>query len=68
MSEPLDPSISPPPALPMHSFDLEDFRYLRAWKETQPTQTTWDQRMHALAKHLGIEREQLPAEPPSRLN
>ena len=67
MSAPSSPSTSPAPALPLHQFQREDFSFLRAWKETQPEETTWDQRMEALAKHRGLKREQLPAEPPSKL-
>ena len=70
MTEPSSPSTFPAPAsaLPKHQFQREDLAFLRTWAETQPEKPTWDQQMHALAKHLGIEREQLPAEPPSRLN
>ena len=49
-------------------FTLEDHQWLRHWAWDQPTPPTWEEQMQALAKHRGIEREQLPAEPPSRLN
>jgi len=70
MSEPSSPNTcpAPAPALPKHQFQLDDLQWLRACKDSQPEPTTWDQRMHALAKHRGLQREKLPAEPPSRLN
>ena len=51
----------------MHSFNLEDFSYLRQLDSQRPMPMTWDESMEALAKHRGLKREQLPKKPPSQL-
>ncbi len=64
--EALDPEKSR--AASHYQFNLEDFRYLNSLSETRETPLTWEEEMQALAKHRGIERARLPAEPPTRLN
>lgn len=68
MSEPFDPSTSPAPALPLHRFQSEDFEFLGKINDSREIPLNWEESMQALAKHRGLQREQLPAEPPSRLN
>ena len=51
-----------------YRFQREDFQFLGRINDSRETPLNWEESMQALAKHRGIERERLPAEPPTRLN
>ena len=60
--------MSPPSSPSTYQFTVEDLDYLDNLAFTQETQTTWEEDMQALAKHRGLPRSQLPAEPPGMMH